>query len=109
MAYGSFRSHVVTPAALAVQLRAAMDFADAAVVPIAYLTAASRCSASDRSPRAQRVLIDAATGGVGLWAVQLACACGRRGLRDGRIPAEPRRAAFDGGVACLRLPHARVL
>ena len=72
MAYGSFRSHVVTPAALAVRLPGTMDFADAAVVPIAYLTARESLLGLGLLAEGQRVLIHAATGGVGLWAVQLA-------------------------------------
>ena len=69
---GAFASHVTTPAALVVPRPAGLSAPEAAAFPIAYLTAWYALSKVARLQQGERVLIHAATGGVGLAAVQWA-------------------------------------
>src|ERR1019366_5074034 len=69
---GALASHLTTSAALAVKRPAAFSPAQAASVPIAYLTAWYALDKVARLRKGERVLIHAATGGVGLAAVQWA-------------------------------------
>ena len=68
----AFDSHVVTKAKLMVRKPAAITFAEAATVPIAYLTAAYGLVHLANMRKGQRVLIHAGAGGVGMAAVHLA-------------------------------------
>lgn len=72
IAPGSFGSHVVTDAALAARKLASWTFDHAASVPIAFLTVHYGLRRIAKIQRGDRVLIHAATGGVGLAAVQIA-------------------------------------
>jgi NADPH:quinone reductase-like Zn-dependent oxidoreductase/acyl carrier protein len=69
---GTMASHVTTPAALVVRRPAAFSAAQGASIPIVYLTAWYALEKVARLRRGERVLIHAATGGVGLAAVQWA-------------------------------------
>ena len=69
---GSFRSHVVAPAALVVAKPARLTFEEAAGLLIANVTAAFALDHLAHLRAGERVLIHAAAGGVGLAAVQLA-------------------------------------
>ncbi len=67
-----FATYTVTPALLAVPIPSGLGWAEAATVPIAFLTAwYGLRSLADLQP-GERVLIHAAAGGVGLAAVQIA-------------------------------------
>jgi len=72
LADGALASHLAVPARLVRELPPGMDFADAATLPLAMLTAmhALECVGHIRS--GQHVLIHAAAGGVGQAAVQVA-------------------------------------
>jgi acyl transferase domain-containing protein/aryl carrier-like protein len=72
LALGSLASHVVSPAALVARMPAHLDFAAAATLPIAYLTAMWGLEELGGLAPGQRVLIHCAAGGVGMAAVQLA-------------------------------------
>ena len=72
IAPGAFASHVVTPADLVVALPDALTFADAASVPVAFMTAAYGLQHLAGLQPGERVLIHAAAGGVGMAAVQIA-------------------------------------
>ncbi len=76
MARGSLGSMAVTDARLAAALPPNLDFTAAATVPTAFLTAWYALCHLARIERGERVLIHAATGGVGLAAIQL---CHARG------------------------------
>ncbi|HEY7494004.1 MAG TPA: beta-ketoacyl synthase N-terminal-like domain-containing protein, partial [Candidatus Tectomicrobia bacterium] len=71
-AYNSFGTYVTTDARLVFPKPAHLSFAEAATIPIAFATAYyALCHVGRLSP-GERVLIHAASGGVGLAAVQLA-------------------------------------
>jgi acyl transferase domain-containing protein/NADPH:quinone reductase-like Zn-dependent oxidoreductase/NAD(P)-dependent dehydrogenase (short-subunit alcohol dehydrogenase family)/acyl carrier protein len=72
MANGTFRTYVTTPAALVVPKPRTLSFAEAAAIPVAYMTAEFALNRLGKMKAGERVLIHAATGGVGLAAVQLA-------------------------------------
>ena len=69
---GAMASHVTTSASLVVPRPAAFSTSQGASVPIVYLTAWYALEKLARLQRGERVLIHAATGGVGLAAVQWA-------------------------------------
>ncbi|MDZ7269348.1 MAG: SDR family NAD(P)-dependent oxidoreductase [candidate division KSB1 bacterium] len=69
---GGFSTFLTTFTALTVKKPAGLDFAAAATIPLAYLTAAYALHSLGRLQRGERVLIHAAAGGVGMAAVQLA-------------------------------------
>jgi acyl transferase domain-containing protein/NADPH-dependent curcumin reductase CurA/short-subunit dehydrogenase len=72
IAWGSFSSCVCTPAALTFPVPPALSSLEAVTLPNAFLTAHHCLGQLGELRRGQRVLIHAATGGVGLAAVQLA-------------------------------------
>ncbi len=76
LAWGSFATFVTTPAALVVPVPAGLSTLDAATLPNAFLTAHHCLNHLGRLQRGERVLIHAATGGVGLAALQLAMRAG---------------------------------
>ncbi len=69
---GTMASHVTTPSVLVTRRPAAFSAAQGASVPVAYLTAWYALEKVGRLRPGERVLIHAATGGVGLAAVQWA-------------------------------------
>lgn len=72
IAWGSFASHVTTPADLVARVPAHIPAHIAAGVPNAFLTAYHCLHEVAQLQRGEKILIHAATGGVGLAAVQLA-------------------------------------
>ena len=72
VALNSLATHVITDARLVRRKPAAMSFADAAGIPIVFLTAHYALNHLARLGPGERVLIHAAAGGVGLAAIQLA-------------------------------------
>lgn len=72
IAWGSFASFVTTPEALVVRIPEQLDAIQAATIPNAFLTANHCFNYLGKMKPGQRVLIHAASGGVGLAAVQLA-------------------------------------
>ena len=69
---GCFSSHLTMLAALVLRKPARIRFGEAATIPITFLTAWYALHHLARIKKGDRVLIQAATGGVGLAAVQLA-------------------------------------
>jgi amino acid adenylation domain-containing protein len=76
MAAGSFATYVTTPADFCAELPEELDAADAAVLPIAYLTAVYGLRHLAKLQPGERVLIHSAAGGVGIAAVRVALAGG---------------------------------
>jgi NADPH:quinone reductase-like Zn-dependent oxidoreductase len=76
VATGAFASTVVTDAALAVRVPAALTPEAAATVPIAFLTARYALAELAKLSPGQRVLIHAGAGGVGMAAIQVARCAG---------------------------------
>ncbi|MBU6352382.1 MAG: methyltransferase, partial [Chloroflexi bacterium] len=76
VAAGSLSSHVTTSVRFVAPLPAGLTLAEAAVLPVVFLTATYGLHHLAQIQRGQRVLIHAAAGGVGLAAVQIAQAAG---------------------------------
>ena len=72
IARGSFRSHLTTEATRVLHKPGRLYFDEAATLPVAFLTACYALHHLGRMRRGERVLIQAATGGVGLAAIQVA-------------------------------------
>ena len=72
IAVGAFASSVVTRAEMVVAKPTHLSFEEAATIPLAFVTAHYGLSHLASMVRGERVLIHAATGGVGLAAIQLA-------------------------------------
>lgn len=73
---GGFASYVNVPARFVAPLPAGISFAQAATLPMTFMTAAYALQRSARIRAGQRVLIHAAAGGVGQAAVQIALQAG---------------------------------
>lgn len=73
---GSFTSEVRAPNSLVFPIPQSMSFADAAAMPVAYSTARYALVTLGRLSRGERVLIHAASGGVGLAAIAIAQSLG---------------------------------
>lgn len=73
---GSLASHVIVPAAFVMPKPAALSFEAAATIPIAFLTAYYGLQHLAQLQAGERVLIHAASGGVGQAAVQIAKSLG---------------------------------
>ncbi len=71
----TFASHAVTHSALVVE-NPGLGAEEAATIPVAFLTASMGLEHYARLQKGERVLIHAATGGVGLAALQVAAAIG---------------------------------
>ena len=92
-------SHAVTRSEFAVKKPSDLNFEDAAALPFAYLTA-YYClhHAAHLSPN-ERVLIHAASGGVGLAAVRLALAAGAEVYATAGTPAKRIRVTRLWGLS----------
>ena len=69
---GCFASHLTVPAQFVARKPARLTFEEAATLPVAFMTARYALHDLGRIKRGERVLIHAATGGVGLAAIQIA-------------------------------------
>lgn len=97
---GSLARHVVTPASLLAPLPPGLTAAEAASLPIVFLTASWTLERIARLGPNQTVLIHAATGGVGLAAIQIARLAGATVLAT--AGSEEKRAFLhDLGIACV--------
>ena len=72
MAPGSLGSYVIADARLVIKKPAFISFEDAAALPVAYVTAYYALHELGRLQAGERVLIQSATGGIDIAAVQLA-------------------------------------
>jgi acyl transferase domain-containing protein/acyl carrier protein len=72
IAHPSLRAYVTTPACLALHKPASLSYEQAATIPLAWLTAHYSLNRLGRLRSGERVLIQAASGGVGLAAVRIA-------------------------------------
>jgi acyl transferase domain-containing protein/NADPH:quinone reductase-like Zn-dependent oxidoreductase/thioesterase domain-containing protein/NAD(P)-dependent dehydrogenase (short-subunit alcohol dehydrogenase family)/acyl carrier protein len=69
---GCFASHVTVPEEYVVYKPARISFAEAATIPVAFMTAWYALHHLGKIERGERILIHAAAGGVGLAAIQIA-------------------------------------
>ena len=74
--FGGYASHVTIPARQVFPLPAALDLAAGAALPVNYFTAQLALFEMARVRAGDRVLIECATGGVGVLAIQMARAAG---------------------------------
>ena len=104
---GGIATHVLSPAVLTVRKPAALSFAQAATIPVAFLTAHYALSRLGQMQSGDRVLIHAAMGGVGMAAMQLARRAGATIIGTAGSPAKRARAAELGAsiVADSRSPQ----
>jgi len=94
---GCFRSHVIADVRFTAQLPPTLDFAEGATVPAAFVTALYGLEALAGLKAGERVLIHAASGGVGMAAVQLARAVGAEIYATAGTPTK-RRVLTELGV-----------
>ena len=88
MALGSFGSHVTVPADFVVHKPRRLNMTEAATIPSAFLTAYYTLHHLANISTGDRVLIHAASGGVGLAAVQLAQRAGAEIFGTAGTPAK---------------------
>ncbi len=72
IAPGTFGSHVITYADLAIGIQEFMSYEEAATIPITFLTAHYALNHLAKMEKGEKVFIHTASGGVGLAAIQLA-------------------------------------
>lgn len=97
IAPGSFASHVVVEEALVARKPSNLSHAEAASSPIAFLTADHALNECARVRPGETVLIHAATGGVGIAAIQLARLAGVEVFATAGTP-EKRAFLHDAGI-----------
>lgn len=102
----SFGSFVITKAAFVARKPAHLSFEEAATVPIAFLTAHYALSHLGRLTKAERVLIQAGTGGVGLAAIQLAQ---QAGAEIFATAGTPQKRAFLKALGVAHVMDSRSL
>lgn len=103
VAPGCLQSYITLPATYVVPKPEALDFATAAALPGAFLTASYGLCQLARLGAGERVLIHAAAGGVGLAAVQLAQRCGAHVLAT----ASPAKWDYLRSLGVTHLMHSR--
>jgi acyl transferase domain-containing protein/NADPH:quinone reductase-like Zn-dependent oxidoreductase/acyl carrier protein len=99
VASGCFASHVVAAADLVVPKPERLSFAEAASIPVAFLTAWHSLRHIARLMPGQRILIHAAAGGVGMAAVRIASQIGAEIFATA---GSPEKRAF---LTALDIPH----
>jgi NADPH:quinone reductase-like Zn-dependent oxidoreductase/acyl carrier protein len=99
LASGSFGAFVAADARAVIRKPAALNFGQAATIPITFLTAYYSLHQLARLSKGERVLIHAAAGGVGLAAVQLARHAGAEIFATAGSPEK--RAHLKS----MRVPH----
>jgi NADPH:quinone reductase-like Zn-dependent oxidoreductase len=85
---GAFGTWVIAPAALTVRKPACLTYAEAATIPVTFLTAQYSLRDLSRIKKGDRVLIHAITGGVGQAALQLALRAGAEVIGTAGSPAK---------------------
>jgi len=70
--FGGYASHVTIPARQVFKLPESVDLAEGAAIPVNYFTAQLALFEMARVRKGDRVLIECATGGVGVLAIQMA-------------------------------------
>jgi NADPH:quinone reductase-like Zn-dependent oxidoreductase len=105
---GTLAERVAVPRGNLVPKPAGLDFADAACLPTAWLTAYRMLTTRGRVADGDAVLVQGAGGGVATAAVVLAVALGKRVYATSRDPAKRERIAALGATAVepgARLPE----
>ena len=100
--FGGYASHVTIPARQVFKLPAGVDLAAGAALPVNYFTAQLALFEMARVRRGDRVLIECATGGVGVLAIQMARHAGAE--VTGLTTSPPKKSFIEelGAVAYTR-------
>jgi myxalamid-type polyketide synthase MxaB len=106
LAPGSFSSHVCVASDLVVPKPDNLSFAEAATLPVVFLTAYYTLYRLAKISAGKRVLVHAAAGGVGLAAVQLAQ---RVGAEVFATAGSPRKRAFLRTLGIRHVMDSRIL
>jgi acyl transferase domain-containing protein/NADPH:quinone reductase-like Zn-dependent oxidoreductase/NAD(P)-dependent dehydrogenase (short-subunit alcohol dehydrogenase family) len=96
MADRAFATWMIAPAALTVRKPASLTHAEAATIPVTFLTAQLALQDLGRIKKGDRVLIHAITGGVGMAALQLARRAGAEVFGTAGSPAKRALALSRG-------------
>ncbi|KAI1805191.1 hypothetical protein F4811DRAFT_517009 [Daldinia bambusicola] len=104
MGRGQFGNYTRVPAAFAQKLDAQDDFIEAATMPLVYMTAVYAFDHLARVRRGHKVLIQSASGGLGLAAIQLARA---KGAEIFAMVGTPEKADFLMNE--INLPESHVI
>jgi acyl transferase domain-containing protein/NADPH:quinone reductase-like Zn-dependent oxidoreductase/NAD(P)-dependent dehydrogenase (short-subunit alcohol dehydrogenase family)/acyl carrier protein len=96
MADRAFATWMIAPAALTVRKPARLTHAEAATIPVTFLTAQLALQDLARIKKGDRVLIHAITGGVGMAALQLALRAGAEVFGTAGSPAKRALALSRG-------------
>ena len=99
--HGAWRSHFTTAAALTAPRPPMLTHAEAAALPLAYLTAHYALRRLARLKRGQRLLIHSAAGGVGLAALHMALADGAEVIGTAGSPGKRDYLRALGAVQAL--------
>ena len=97
-AAGSFASRVVVDAGRAIAVPHGITMAEAAGIPVAFLTAMYALNTLAQLQRGERLLVHAGAGGVGMAALQVALRAGAEVFATAGTPAK-RKLLTDLGVA----------
>jgi 2-desacetyl-2-hydroxyethyl bacteriochlorophyllide A dehydrogenase len=89
--FGGYASHVTIPARQAFKLPASIDLQAGAALPVAYFTAQLAIVEMARVRKGDRVVIECATGGVGVIAIQMARHAGAEVIG---LTTSPHKKAF---------------
>lgn len=106
VAPGCFSSHITVPSGRVVRMPERLGFDEAATIPVAYLTAWYALHHLGRIRAGERVLIQAATGGVGLAAVQIAQLAGAEVFATA---GSPQKREFLHGLGVAHVMDSRSL
>ncbi|MBI3244200.1 MAG: SDR family NAD(P)-dependent oxidoreductase [Chloroflexi bacterium] len=106
VATGAFSSYAIARAALLAPKPDTMSFAEAATIPIAFMTALYGLKHLAKMKRGAKVLIHAAAGGVGLAAVQLAK---QAGAEIFGTAGSPEKRAFLKSLGVQHIMSSRTL
>jgi acyl transferase domain-containing protein len=106
LAPASFASYVLTLAEFVMPKPAGLSFAEAATIPICFLSAYDALCCLGRMQRGERVLIHAASGGVGLAAIQLAR---QAGAEIFATAGSPRKRAYLQSLGIAHVMDSRSL
>ncbi len=102
----SFATYVLAPAMQTVRKPANLSFVEAATIPVTFLTAEYALSHLAGMKAGDKVLIHAATGGVGMAAIQLAR---RAGAEIFGTAGSPAKRAMAQALGCHHLSDSRSL
>ncbi|MEO8699807.1 MAG: alcohol dehydrogenase catalytic domain-containing protein [Kofleriaceae bacterium] len=104
--FGGYASHVTVPARQVFRLPKSIDLASGAALPVAYFTAQLAVFEMARVRKGDRVLIECATGGVGVLAMQMAR---HAGAEVTGLTSSPHKKKFieDHGAKALTVDEFR--